>query len=68
MNTPQTTQTNENEQAVQHFNSANTEQTIVQGSSDKPEDTLIIHDAKIITPQPYGVYALCKIYELLQIN
>jgi hypothetical protein len=34
----------------------------------KQEDSPIIHEAKIITPQPYGVFALCKIFEQLQIN
>lgn len=28
----------------------------------------VLHEAKIITPQPYGVFALCKIVEHLQIN
>jgi hypothetical protein len=65
MNTPQITQNTTDEQMVQ---SLNTGKAIVTGSADKPEDTIIIHEAKIITPQPYGIYALCKIYEHLQIN
>jgi hypothetical protein len=51
------------EQSVQHFN---TEEN-PQAPANKIEDTLI-HEAKIITPQPYGVYALCKILEHFQIN
>ena len=38
------------------------------GFADKAGDALIMHDAKIITPQPYGVFALCKIIEHLQNN
>jgi hypothetical protein len=32
------------------------------------KDNPIVHEAKIITPQPYGVFALCKIMEHFQIN
>jgi len=27
-----------------------------------------VHEAEIITPQPYGIFALCKIMEHFQIN
>ncbi len=44
------------------------QQPAIIGSSDKTEDNIIMHDAKIITPHPYGVYGLCKIIEHLQNN
>lgn len=50
------------------FLAAMNKQTDATGSADIAEDTLIIHDAQIITPQPYGVFALCKIIEHLQNN
>ena len=43
-------------------------ESAIIGASDKPEDTIIMHDARIITPNPYGVYGLCKIIEHLQNN
>ena len=43
-------------------------QTTIIGAADKPEDKIIMHDARIITPHPYGVYGLCKIIEHLQNN
>jgi hypothetical protein len=33
-----------------------------------PENREMIHEAKITTPQPYGIFALCKIIEHLQTN
>jgi hypothetical protein len=59
---PQTTQP-----AIPHFDNEKIQDAIITGPATKADDT-IIHDAKIITPQPYGVYALCKIFEKLQIN
>lgn len=62
---PQKTQTAK--PAISHFDNEKIQDAIVIGSADKA-DSNIVHDAEIITPQPYGVYALCKIFEKLQIN
>jgi len=35
---------------------------------EKSLNSTIVHEAEIITPQPYGIYALCKIMEHFQIN
>ena len=68
MNTKQNTQTKPGNAPVQNMLLANTEKQISETAKRSDEDTGIVHDAKIITPQPYGVYALCKIFEKLQIN
>ena len=65
MNTKHNTSNSNTEQAIRSFTPEAPQKT---ASANKTEDGLIIHEAKIITPQPYGVYALCKIFEHLQIN
>lgn len=37
-------------------------------SPGTPPTPTFVHPAEIITPQPYGIYALCKIMEHFQIN
>jgi hypothetical protein len=68
MNTNQFTEKNAAESSL---NIQNTEETGNENStvsSVQNVDNIIIHEAGIITPHPYGVFALCKIFELLQIN
>jgi hypothetical protein len=36
--------------------------------NNQAKDNPKVYEAKIITPQPYGIYALCKIMEHFQIN
>ena len=64
MNKKQTIQTNTPGQALTHLNKGEARQPI----TEKTESPVIMHEAQIITPQPYGVFALCKIFEYLQIN
>ncbi len=68
MNTQQKTFGSPIEQMPKSIIKQETKQPGIGGLSDMPEDTLIIHEAKIITPQPYGVFALCKIIQYLQNN
>jgi hypothetical protein len=63
--TPNNTHT---ESSSNNFNYNNPQQATIIGAADKPEDNIIMHDARIITPHPYGVYGLCKIIEHLQNN
>lgn len=65
MNTNQSTQTNTTEQAVKNLIA---ESKITTPAPVPAENKIIMHEAEIITPQPYGVYALCKIMEHFQIN
>jgi len=66
MNKNQNTPSGHNEAAQQ----VNTEKLLnaLTTSPANTEDNIIMHEAQIITPQPYGVYALCKIMEHFQIN
>jgi hypothetical protein len=67
MNTNSITQNKREELPNMNSDSIHEKETGSNLSTNKEaEDT--IYEAKIITTQPYGVYALCKIYEMLQIN
>jgi len=68
MNTNKIPLRNEPELPVHNLYNEEPLQAVVIGSSDNTEDSIVMHEAKIITPQPYGVFALCKIVEHLQIN
>ncbi len=68
MNTTHHAQTPGDKFPAGSLNTKDIQFTQAKKASDKPEETFIIHDAKIITPRPYGVFALCKIFEHLQIN
>ena len=68
MNTNQNTSGQSTQQNPGNFPNSEIQQAAIIGAADKKEDTIIIHDAKIITPHPYGVYGLCKIIEHLQNN
>lgn len=68
MNKSKTTLTGTTEQAACHFNAEEMPQSPSTLAENKPDEAVIMHEAEIITPQPYGVYALCKIFERLQIN
>ena len=63
MNQNQIIKTDATEESVHHFSTEENR----QAAPAKAYDT-VVHEAKIITPQPYGVYALCKILEHFQIN
>jgi len=65
MNTNQMT-ANRTEENYPHTY-GNTSQNQSAGTAIE-KDVPIVHEAEIITPQPYGVFALCKILEHFQIN
>ena len=41
---------------------------VIGDGAKKPEANLIEHSGEIVTPQPYSVFALCKVYEHFQRN
>jgi hypothetical protein len=68
MNTNQFTEMNATESSGHIQNKKETGNENSTASSVQNVDNVILHEASIITPHPYGVFALCKIFELLQIN
>jgi hypothetical protein len=68
MNTNQTTENNSMDSSHRLFNPEEMLNADKPGSADKKIDNLIIHEVNIVTPHPYGVFALCKIFEHFQIN
>ncbi|HTB31970.1 MAG TPA: hypothetical protein VK808_08100 [Bacteroidia bacterium] len=67
MNTNQNTQNNTTEHGFP-FIPEEIQSPGIPSLSCTTKDIITIHNAKIITPQPYGVFALCKIIEHLQNN
>jgi hypothetical protein len=68
MNTKQNTGNESKTQGGFPFGYNKTIRETEHKDASQKSDLTIIHDAKIITPQPYGVFALCKIIEHLQNN
>ncbi len=68
MNTNSITQNKREELPNINTDSIDEKKTEDTSSATTKETSDTLYEAKIITPQPYGVYALCKIYEMLQIN
>jgi hypothetical protein len=55
-------------ESVHNLDTKGIVQHIAPQDKTQTEEIIIVHEAKIIIPQPYGVFALCKIVEHFQIN